>query len=139
IAQVLSADETTGVTSVLAEEREDVWVELPPGVPRRTPGGRLVTTMARGGVRRVAVDGEPVTPEPLHVLDVIDAGQDGLLISATDEPSERHLFRVTPAGAVERLTTGPGVHGAVGRGGVLVMASASMDRFGSSIVVLRDG
>src|SRR3989442_5208083 len=95
--------------------------------------------MARGGVRRVAVDGEPVTPEPLHVLDVIDAGQDGLLISATDEPTERHLFRVTPAGAVERLTTAPGVHGAVGGGGVLVMASASIDRFGSSIVVLRGG
>jgi dipeptidyl-peptidase 4 len=139
IAQVLSADETTGLTTVLAEERDDVWVELPPGVPRRAPGGRLVTTMARGGVRRLAIDGEPVTPERLHVLDVIAVSDAGVLISATDEPTERHLFRVTSAGALERLTDGPGVHGAVADGGVLVMASASMDRFGSSIVVLRDG
>jgi dipeptidyl-peptidase 4 len=124
---------------VLAEQRDDVWVELPAGVPRRAPGGGLVTTVARGGFRRLAVDGDPVTPEGLHVLDVIDVDPDGIVISATDEPTERHLFRVTSEGAVQRLTAGPGVYGAVGGGGVLVIASASMNRFGSSIVVRRGG
>jgi dipeptidyl-peptidase-4 len=74
----------------------------------------------------------------MHVLDLIDADGD-LLVAATDEPTERHLWRVTGAGDVERLTDGAGVHAGVRGGGTLVVVSASMDRFGSTAIVVRDG
>jgi dipeptidyl-peptidase-4 len=136
--QVLAVDAETGPTTVLFEDDDDVWLELPPGVPCRLDNGGLVMTVARDGVRRVAIDGEPVTPDGLHVMDVVDAGA-GLLIAATDEQTERHLFRLTLPGALERLTTPAGVHAGVGRGRVLVLVSATMDRFGSAVTVLRDG
>jgi dipeptidyl-peptidase 4 len=136
--QVLAVDPGTGLTTILFEDEDDIWLELPPGVPSRLDDGRLVITVARDGFRRVAIDGEPVTPDGLHVMDVIDAGTD-LLIAATTEQKERHLYRLTPPGDLEHLTTTAGVHAGVGRGRVLVLSSATMDRFGSSVTVLRDG
>jgi dipeptidyl-peptidase 4 len=136
--RVLAVDAATGQTTVLFEDDDDIWLELPPGVPRRLEDGRLVVTIARDGFRRVAIDGEPVTPVGLHVLDVLDVCDD-LLVSATEEPTERHLYRVTPSGDVERLTEETGVHGGIRKGGVLVRASATMDRFGSAVTVVRAG
>jgi dipeptidyl-peptidase-4 len=137
-ARILSADPATGATTELAADEDDVWLEIPPGVPRRTDDGRLVTTVARDGARRLAVDGEVVTPPALHVMDLVDAGDD-LLIAATDEPTERHLWRVSGDGDVERLTEGPGVHAGVRGGGTLVVVSSTMGAFGAAVSVLRDG
>jgi dipeptidyl-peptidase-4 len=57
-----AVDAETGLTTVLFEDDDDIWLELPPGVLRRPDDGSLVSTVARDGVRRVAIDGEPVTP-----------------------------------------------------------------------------
>jgi dipeptidyl-peptidase-4 len=136
--QVLAVDAATGATALLFADDDDIWLELPPGVPRRLDDGRLVVTVARDGFRRIAIDGEPVTPVGLHVLDVVDAGED-LLIAATEEQTERHLYRLTPSGDLDRLTDHAGVHGGIRRGGVRVQATATMDRFGSAVTVHRDG
>jgi dipeptidyl-peptidase 4 len=136
--QVLAVDARTGLTTLLFEDDDEIWLELPPGIPRRLDDGRLVVTVARDGFRRVAIDGEPVTPVGLHVLDVVDAGED-LLVAATEEQTERHLYRLTPSGDLDRLTDGPGVHGGIRRGSVVVRVSATMDRFGSSVTVHQNG
>jgi dipeptidyl-peptidase 4 len=105
-AQVLSADPGSGTTATLAEHADDVWVELPPGIPARTEDGRLVTTVPRDGMLRLAVDGDVVTPASMHVLDVVDVGDD-LLLAATDEPTERQLWRVSPAATSSARRTVP--------------------------------
>ncbi len=137
-AQTLAVDADTGETSLLREDDDEVWLEFPPGVPRRTEEGHLLTTVARDGLRRLAIDGEPVTPEGLHVLDLLDAGDD-LLVAATDEPMEEHLWQVSADGTAEKLTQAPGVHGGVRGGGTTVVVSATMDRFGSAVSICREG
>jgi dipeptidyl-peptidase-4 len=52
---------------------------------------------------------------------------------------EGHLWSVQADGTAEQLTNGPGVHGGVRGGGTLVVVSATMDRFGSTVSVRRDG
>jgi dipeptidyl-peptidase-4 len=143
--RVLAADPDSGATSTLAGASDPIWLEIVPGVPAWLDGGRLVGTADDPSceTRRLTVGGEPVTPPGLQVLEVLDAGGDGVLLRASDDPTEQHVWRLVAAAGgtpvLERLTPTAGVHAATGGGGTLVLSVATLDRDGSVTTVHRGG
>jgi dipeptidyl-peptidase-4 len=135
---VLTVDEATGATSEVTRQHDEHWVELVPGAPAWI-GHRLLTVVDRDGARRVCVDGDPITPADLQVRRVVDTGDDDVLVAATDEPAEVHVYRVGLDGSVERLTEAPGVHNATRGGDVMVLSSAGTDFDGTRTEVRRAG
>ncbi|HET9672144.1 MAG TPA: prolyl oligopeptidase family serine peptidase, partial [Actinomycetota bacterium] len=136
--QVLEADPTSGVTDPVADDRSDRWVTVVPGVPDRLTDGGLVFVEESEDVRRVTVDGRPITPPSLHVDAVLDVSDD-VLCTAYQEPTELHVWRVGRDGAPDRITSDPGVHVAARGGGVTVVASELPSRQLRRVTVLRDG
>ncbi|HEX8859022.1 MAG TPA: prolyl oligopeptidase family serine peptidase, partial [Actinomycetes bacterium] len=144
VMRVLAADPDSGDTSTLATASDPVWLEIVPGVPAWLDGGRLVGTVDDPAcdTRRLVLDGEPVTPPGLQVLEVLGAGGDEVLLRACEDPTELHVWRLSaPAGSavpkLERLTPAAGVHTAKGAGGTLVRSAASLETDGTLTVVQR--
>jgi dipeptidyl-peptidase-4 len=94
---------------------------------------------AGSDTRRLTVDGVPATPPGLEVSEVIATAGGAVLLAGSQEPTEVHLWRVVPGGPAERLTAGPGQHGAVAAGEVMVVTGASLDQDGTSTTVHRAG
>src|ERR1700722_11065969 len=117
---ILAADPATGATTVLHEERDPAWVQLTYGAPLRTTAGRLVHTSDRDGDRRLVIDGEPVTPDGLQVVEVNGADGETVYFTAIQEPTEEHLWRHHPDQGLRRLSSTPGVHSGTANGGTVV-------------------
>ena len=131
---VLQADPDTGACRLLRSVTDDAWVELVPGVPRLA-GSRLVTVEDRDTARRLCVDGEALTPDNVQVRAVHHADDAGTIITASIDPAEVHAARVSWDGAVEWLTSGPGVHGVAVGSDTTVQSCRSMDRSGRRCTV----
>ncbi|MEW2078687.1 prolyl oligopeptidase family serine peptidase [Streptomyces sp. NPDC013433] len=144
-ALILAVDPDSGATRMVHADEDPIWLELFPGVPCWSPSGQLVRIADEGGARRLAVGERPLTGAQLHIRAVLDVSDDDVLVSASageeaadPEIGEVHVYRVNELG-VERLSREPGVHSAVRAGGVTVLVSATPDRPGSRVQVLRDG
>jgi dipeptidyl-peptidase 4 len=138
--RLLEVDPATGATMLVREDTDPHWVHLTPGVPTRLDDGLLVTTIDADDSRRLAIDGRPLTPPGLDVASVVHAGTDVVITgSEHDEPAETHVWRVAPDGAMTRLSTEPGVHGAVVGGDAVVLTSWGADALEPTMTVLRGG
>ncbi|MCE2512109.1 MAG: S9 family peptidase [Acidimicrobiia bacterium] len=152
---VLEADPGTGQCRLLRTVTDGLWVELVPGVPRLA-GGRLVTVEDqpsgelpatprpqewtthrsssrdedRGAARKLCVDGEALTPGGVQVRAVHHADDVGVIITASIDPAEVHVARVGWDGALQWLTSGPGVHGVVAGGDTVVLTGRSLEHPG---------
>lgn len=129
--QVLRVDVTSGVTSLVHAAHDPVWLDIVPGVPAELPDGRLVWVGHVDGVRRLLVDAVPVSPEGWQVREVVDVSSAGVVFTASEEPTEVHVWRWSTGGDLDRLTDEPGVHAAAAAGEVVVRSSASMTWFGT--------
>ena len=121
---ILAADPATGATRVLFTERDSLWLNLHPGVPRPLAGGGLLWIAERDDSgpwleRRGAVaDAPPVrlTPQGLRVQELfaVDEAAGAAWVLASDDPRETHVWRVALAGGprVERLGRDAGEEGA---------------------------
>ncbi|HEX2192502.1 MAG TPA: prolyl oligopeptidase family serine peptidase [Acidimicrobiales bacterium] len=136
--RVLTADPRTGETTLCREDHDDLWLDLVPGAPAWTSGGALVHTAHVGDRRRLLLDGEPVSPPHLEVREVVDAAGE-VVFTASEDPTEVHVWRVAPGATAERLTTTPGVHGAAAGGGVVAVVSLTLDSDGADVGVWREG
>jgi dipeptidyl-peptidase 4 len=134
--RVLAVDPDTGATEVLAEDVDDRWVEIIPGVPAWTVDGRLVRVAVADGANRLVVDGKEVTPPSLQVRAVLDVGADVLFTASADDPTQVHVYRWADDG-VTQVSTVDGVHGATRGGDVTVLTSWSLDHAGPRVSVLR--
>ncbi|MFE0415968.1 S9 family peptidase [Streptomyces tendae] len=141
----LAVDTESGTTRMVHADEDPIWLELFPGVPCWSPSGQLVRIADEGGARVLAVGERLLTGAQLHLRAVLDVGADDVLVSASAgeeateaETGEVHVYRVNELG-VERLSQEPGVHSAVRAGGVTVLVSATLDRPGARVRVLRDG
>lgn len=141
----LAVDTVSGTTRMVHADEDPVWLELLPGVPCWSPSGQLVRIADEGGARVLAVGERLLTGAQLHLRAVLDVGADDVLVSASageeaadPETGEVHVYRVNELG-VERVSQEPGVHTAVRSGGVTVLVSATLDRPGARVAVLRDG
>ncbi|MEU3258197.1 prolyl oligopeptidase family serine peptidase [Streptomyces albidoflavus] len=141
----LAADPATGETRMVHADEDPRWLDLHAGAPARTPDGRLVRIADEGGARVLAVGDRPLTSDAFHVRGLLDVGADDLLVQVSagpgaEEPEtgEIHVLRVNELGT-ERLSTEPGVHGAVRGGPVTVLVSSALERPGQRSRVLREG
>jgi dipeptidyl-peptidase-4 len=136
--RVLGVDPDTGATEVLAEDVDDRWVEIIPGVPAWTADGRLVRVAVADGANRLVVDDKAVTPPSLQVRAVLDVGADVLFTASAEDPTQVHVYRWADDELIQ-VSSVDGVHGATRGGDVTVLSSWSLEHAGPRVSVLRDG
>ncbi|MFC9972660.1 prolyl oligopeptidase family serine peptidase [Spirillospora sp. NPDC127200] len=126
--RVLKVDPTGGETTLLHTEHDPVWTEVVPGIPARTGAGELVwITEDRGtDTRRITVAGEPVTPGGLQVRSVLGVEGEEILFTASEEPTEVHLWSYTPQ-KLTRLSEGRGVFGGQRSGGATLVTGSRLE------------
>jgi dipeptidyl-peptidase 4 len=139
--RVLAIDPATGAATPLADQRSDAWVPLVPGLPARTASGTLLTSAddLAEDTRRLLADGKPVTPPGLQLDEVMAVDGDTVLLAASAEPTETHLWTYDAAGGLRRLTDEPGVHHGTRHAGTTVIASHLPHRDGTRVSVLGGG
>ncbi len=136
---VLRIDPATGSAEPLHRITDEDWVEVTPGTPLHTAAGVPVLPGVRGDAHTVRI-GDVAAPDGLQVRQVLGAVGERVLFTASEEPTETHVwcYDAGPAGrGFERLTSEPGVHTAVAGGDTLVLDSATPD--GQTVTVLRGG
>ena len=134
--QVLGIEPATGATRVLAEQRDDAWVQLVPGLPARTSSGVLLTHADTGDTRRLVADGRPVTPPGLQLGEVLAVDGETVLFSASDEPTQTHVWAHHPESGLRRVSAEPGVHEGTARGGTVVLVSRTPGHPGPRTTIL---
>ncbi|MGE5289629.1 MAG: prolyl oligopeptidase family serine peptidase [Micromonosporaceae bacterium] len=143
--RILTADPVTGACELAHAASDPAWLDIVPGVPAWTASGDLVWTADADGARRLFVAppaalaaASPVTPPGLQVRGVLDVDGDTVLFSASQEPTQIHLWTYGPDGLAE-VTSEPGVHGGRRAGGTTVIVSRSLDWHDARVEVMRDG
>ena len=133
--RMLAVDPATGATALLHERTDPAWVELVSGTPARTASGALVLPEDAGDTRYLTVGGERVTPEGMQLREVLAIEGEQVLFRATEDPTETHVWRHEPGRALRRLSREPGRHTGTGRGGTVVVDSATPR--GNEVSVVR--
>jgi dipeptidyl-peptidase 4 len=138
---LLGIDPADGATRVLAEQRDECWVQLVPGLPARLGSGALVSHADLRGTRYLTVGGAAVTPPGLQLLKVLGVDGEEVLFTASvpEDPTQASLWSYRAGEGTRQLSTEPGVHTGMRRGGTLVHVARSADRPGSQTGVLRAG
>jgi dipeptidyl-peptidase-4 len=138
-SEVRAVDPASGATELLRADTDPAWLERIPGTPRWLPDGRLLHAAysADADTHRLTIDGEPVTPPGLQVLNVAGASADRVVFGATVEPTERHLYSLDPrSGEIAALTSEPGLHTATLAGAMTAISSETLDSGGVTVRVL---
>jgi dipeptidyl-peptidase 4 len=130
--QVLEANPTTGDTAAIYADHDETWVELVPGTPNELDDGRLVVAGDRDGVRRLIIDGKPVTPDDLQLRSVAAVRGNTVIIHANnpDDATVLDVWEWSDDDMV-RITDGTGLHSATIGGPTTVLRSVSMDAVGA--------
>lgn len=134
---VLDADPGTGACRRRYTVADDYWVDLVPGA-FRLAAGKLVTVEGRWSSRRLCADGRALTPDGVQVRRVVAADESGAVVTASADPADVHVARVSWEGELEWLTEGPGVNGAAVGGDTAVLVQRSLEHPGSAVTVRSD-
>lgn len=134
---VLDADPGTGACRRRYTVADDCWVDLVPGA-FRLAAGKLVTVEDRGSSRRLCADGQALTPDGVQVRRVVAADESRAVVTASADPADVHVARVSWEGELEWLTEGPGVNGAAVGGDTAVLVQRSLEHPGSAVTVRSD-
>lgn len=138
--QVLEVDASSGTTRTLHRAHDPAWVALRPGTPLRLPSGALVVPARPGGDTQGLDIGGTVTPPGLEVREVIGAVDGRVYFTASEEPTEIHVWSYDTTGRGDgpvRISGAPGVHTAAVGGPTLVLDSRTPE--GQTVTVLRSG
>ena len=127
-----------GQVSLLAEDTDPFWVDVVSGTPAWTKSGELVRVAIRDGAYQLLIGDTPVTGPELNVRSVLDVDEDVLLTAHGADSSQIHVYTAGPAG-VTQVSTEPGLHSATRGGGLTVLTSWSLDRFGARVLMNRAG
>ncbi len=139
LLQILGIDAATGQTSVLAEQRDDAWISLVPGLPARTASGLLVSSTDSADTRRLTVGGQQVTPPGLQLDAVASVHGERVLFTASDEPTELHLWSYDADNGLVKVSDEIGVHVGVQRADTTVLVSGAPERPGQIVTVSMAG
>ncbi|MEL7059547.1 MAG: DPP IV N-terminal domain-containing protein [Acidobacteriota bacterium] len=148
---LLAVDPETGATRELMRETDDAWINLDQDVPHWLPGGdRFLWTSEREGAWRLELRRADGSLE--RALTALDFGYDGLvhvdaereevIVRASEDPTETHLWRVPfSGGEPERLTREAGVHDAKvsDDGSLMVLRQSPAEGPSRAVVARRDG
>ena len=129
--QVLEVDPATGSTRVRREDYDPVFLDIVAGTPGLMEDGTVVWTVDSDDTRRLVVGDEIVTPAGLQVRSVLDIDGDTIRFAASEDPTETHVWTVSPAGLDRHYLGARRPLGAEGRRDhrfVLTHPSARWDR-----------
>lgn len=115
----------TGKCNTLHVESDPNWISVHPGVPCQTDSGALVRISDRGDYSQLLVGEATVSPPGWHVREVLDLDGDRVVFSASDDPTEIHVW-VYEGGSTWRLTSDSGVHRAIKHGQTTVLISNTL-------------
>jgi dipeptidyl-peptidase-4 len=152
---VLRVDPQQATARTVSGRTSDSFVDLVPGLPALLDDGRLLTALDDHSrdIRRIALDGQPLSPVDVHVSAVRHAGDGAVVVvGTTDDPTVRHVYAIplppaptvetapqtgvtAPAPTAHQLSTVSGVHDAVVGGGVVVSISSGWEHAGPRVVV----
>ena len=135
---VLDVDPLTGECSQRYLVVDEHWVELIAGAPVLHEG-RLVTVEDRAPARRLCVDGVALTGDGVQVRSVIDASDDGIVITACREPTSVQVATVGWNGELRWWDNTPGIKGAVVGGATEVRVNRSLAHHGVGVEVRHHG
>ena len=135
---VLDVDPATGECHERYQVVDEHWVDLVAGAPVLHEG-RLVTVEDRGPARRLCVDGEAVTGDGVQVRSVIDVGDDGIVFTASREPTSVQVATVSWRGELSWWDNSPGIKSAVVGGATQVHLSRSLAFHGTGAEVRHAG
>lgn len=135
---VLDVDPTTGECHERYEVVDEHWVELVAGAPALHEG-RLVTVEDRGSARRMCVDGEALTGDGVQVRSVVDVGDEGIVFTASREPTAVQVATVNWNGELRWWDNSPGIKSAVVGGATQVHLSRSLAFHGTGAEVRHAG
>jgi dipeptidyl-peptidase-4 len=130
-----------GSTTVLREESDPEWVDLPSGGPTRTSDGTLVTIgvdRASDSYRVLVGDG-PVTPPKMQVRSILGASEGVVFTASEEDPTIVGVYRWTREGGVSPVGDGRGVETAAVGGSAVVLTSAGLDEPLPETGLVRDG
>ncbi|WP_235617378.1 S9 family peptidase [Streptomyces thermolilacinus] len=147
---LFAADPVTGAVRPLGVRHDAAWVALTPGTPLRTASGALVVAhVGEDGTRAIRV-GDTVSPWGLQVHEVLGAAGERVYFTASEDPTESHVWVYAPeapdatvsagsggAGVFRRVSQEPGVHTAAVGGDTVVLETLTWR--GRSVSVLRGG
>lgn len=133
---VLRVDPASGGVKPLFRQTDDGWVEWPPGAPLHTASGTAVLPCVRGDARSLRI-GDALAPDGLQVRAVLGAVGERVFFTASEEPTETHVWSYEPDAGFVRLTDEPGVHTASAGGDTVVLDSRTPD--GHTVTVVRGG
>ncbi len=136
--QVLEVDPSSGTTRLRREDFDPAFLDVVAGTPAVLDDGTLVWTAIADDTRRLLFGEQIMTPPGLQVRSVLDVDGSTVLFSASDEPTEVHLWTASAAG-LERQTSEPGVHSGRRAGGTTVVFSRTLERDGTDVTVRRGG
>lgn len=110
------------------ERAQDPWITVHPGVPQRLSDGRMAEIVAdvEADTDRLVIDGVAVSPAGLQVSALVSNEADRVIVLASDDPRDQHVWSYGPDGWTA-LTTTPGVHSAAASARAMVVASATLD------------
>ena len=135
----LGIDPDYGATWMLDEQHDECWVQLVPGLPARLRDGALVSHADRLSTRHLTVNRVLVTPPGLQLREVLGVDGEQVLFTASPaaDPTQAQLYSYRIKEGMRPLSTEPGVHTGVRRGGTLVHVASGPDRPGSHATVRR--
>lgn len=118
--RLVTVDETSGETRRVLEEQDDTWINLDPQMPywvsrdlgflwvhEQNGGPELGLYKLNGSLQRVLVSAMSGYQHLVHV----STSQNAVWVSASQEPTERHIHRVSlNGGPLHPVTQLPGIH-----------------------------
>lgn len=125
-SQILRVAPQSGSTSMLRELHDDAWVELT-STPLVAETGRLITVEDHDGARRLMVDGAPLTDGTWNVRSVVSIRSNGVVLTASKEPTTIQVVSVSWDGSVDELTDSDAIYSAVCRDNVTVIVRSGLD------------
>jgi len=134
-AALLEVDPGTGGSVEIAAVSDSAWVSIPHGLPLRCADGAVVWVELSDDTVRLSVEGEPVTPAGLQVRRALPDGE-GVLLSASREPSEVGAWRWSRRSGLEEVVSGGVVTDLAAGGGTVVLGHRRLERDGTEVTVL---
>jgi len=118
---LLAVDPATGATRELLTERDEAWLNLDQEMPRwLADGSGFLWTTERNGAWQLELrdrDGRlvrAITETSLGYQGLEHVADDHVVVAASQDPTERHLWRVPlTGGKAERISEGAGLHDAI--------------------------
>ena len=128
-----------GTSSVVAEQRDDAWIDLVPGLPTLSPDGRLVAALDIQDTKHLAVEGVPITPVGTQLVAVHSADGAGVLAVVSSDATTQQLARVGYDGSITQLSALEGVYGGDAGAGTVAVLGTDLTAVAATVSISLDG